>query len=330
MPNDSLQSETMTTQKPAFASSADLGEKTICFDEIGKGVYAYTAEGDPNTGVVVGDNSVLVFDAQATPKMARTVIDRVRAVTDKPISHVVLSHYHAVRVLGAPAYGAGQIVCSQAARDMIVERGEQDKASEIGRFPRLFQGAESIRPGLTWPTTTFAGTASIWLGSREVRLMQIGRGHTAGDIVAWIPDAGVSFAGDLVEYGATPYCGDAHFTDWPGTLDALGKLGSVAMVPGRGAALTSAAMVADGVAGTRAFLSDLFNAVKSNVSAGRSLRETFERVHAVLKPSYGDWVIFEHCLPFNVSRAYDEAGGLDHPRIWTDERDRQMWVELRG
>lgn len=321
-----MQSET----KPAFASSADLGEKTISFDEIGKGVYAYTAEGDPNTGVVVGDDSVLVFDAQATPKMAQSVIDRVRAVTDKPIRHVVLSHYHAVRVLGAPAYGASEIICSDAARAMIVERGEQDKASEIGRFPRLFQGAESIRPGLTWPTTTFSEDCSLWLGQREVRLMSIGRGHTAGDIVAWIPDANVCFAGDLVEYGATPYCGDAHFGDWPETLDNLGALGSVAMVPGRGAALTDASMVADGIGGTRAFLSDLFEAVKQNVSAGRSLRETFERVHATLRPSYGDWVIFEHCLPFNVSRAYDEANGLDHPRIWTDERDRQMWLDLRG
>lgn len=320
----------MQPDKPAFASSADLGEKTISFDEIGQGVYAYTAEGDPNTGVVVGEDGVLVFDAQATPKMAKTVIDRVRAVTDKPITHVVLSHYHAVRVLGAPAYGARDILCSDAAREMIVERGEQDKASEIGRFPRLFQGAESILPGLTWPTTTFTGRASIWLGRREVRLMQIGRGHTAGDIVAWIPDAQVCFAGDLVEYGATPYCGDAHFGDWPATLDRLSELGSAAMVPGRGAALTDATMVAEGIGGTRAFLSDLYAAVKENAAAGRSLRETFERVHATLKPGYGDWVIFEHCLPFNVSRAYDEAKGLDHPRIWTDERDRQMWAELRG
>lgn len=314
----------------AFASTADLGEKTISFGEIAKGVYAYTAEGDPNTGVVVGDEGVLVFDAQATPKMAETVIERVRQVTDKPITHVVLSHYHAVRVLGAPAYGAREIVASDAARAMIVERGEEDKASEIGRFPRLFQGADSIRPGLTWPTTTFSHNASIWLGSREVRLMKLGRGHTAGDIVAWIPDCNVVFAGDLVEYGATPYCGDAHFGDWPGTLDALSSFAAAAMVPGRGEALTNRAMVADGIQGTRAFLVDLYDAVKENVAAGRPLRETFERVHAALKPSYGDWVIFEHCLPFNVTRAYDEAGGIDHPRIWTDERDRQMWADLRG
>lgn len=313
----------------SFASSADLGEKTVSFDEIGTGVYAYTAEGDPNSGVVVGDEGVLVFDAQATPAMAGRVIERVRAVTDKPITHVVLSHYHAVRVLGAPAYGAREIVASDATRALIAERGEQDKASEIGRFPRLFQGAETIE-GLTWPTMTFGTVASIWLGRTEVRLMHLGRGHTMGDIAAFIPHANALFAGDLVEYGATPYCGDAHYADWPATLDRIADFDAAAMVPGRGAALTSEAMIRDGVGGTRAFVSELYALVRDSVAKGRTLKETFDAAHAALAPVYGHWVIFEHCLPFNVSRAYDEAGGISHPRIWTDARDREMWAQLRG
>lgn len=313
----------------SFASTADLGEKTISFDEIGRGVYAYTAEGDPNSGVVVGDEGVLVFDAQATPAMAERVIAHIRTVTDRPITHVVLSHYHAVRVLGAPAYGAREIVASDATRALIVERGEQDKASEIGRFPRLFQGAETIE-GLTWPTVTFGNVASIWLGKTEVRLMHLGRGHTMGDIVAFIPHANALFAGDLVEYGATPYCGDAHFTDWPATLDRLMDFDAAAMVPGRGAALTSPDMIRDGVNGTRAFLTDLYGLVCESVARGQSLKETYAAAHAALEPVYGSWVIFEHCLPFNVSRAYDEAGGIAHPRIWTDQRDREMWAALKG
>ncbi|MGL5115994.1 MAG: MBL fold metallo-hydrolase, partial [Beijerinckiaceae bacterium] len=152
-----------------FASTQDLADKKISFDEIGPGLYAFTAEGDPNTGVVVGDDGVLIVDAQATPLMAEAVIQRVRSVTDKPITHVVLSHYHAVRVLGASAYrDAKMVIASAPTRDLIVERGEQDMASEIGRFPRLFRGQESI-PGLTWPTMTFSGELSVWLGKREVR-----------------------------------------------------------------------------------------------------------------------------------------------------------------
>ena len=67
--------------------------KKISFEEVGKNLFAFTAEGDPNSGVIIGDESVLVIDAQATPKLARQVIEKIRTVTDKPISHVVLSHY---------------------------------------------------------------------------------------------------------------------------------------------------------------------------------------------------------------------------------------------
>src|SRR5437762_13023869 len=134
-----------------FASTGDMAEKKITFAEIGRDLYAFTAEGDPNSGVIVGDDGAIVFDAQATPAMAGLVIERVAKVTDKPIKYVVLSHYHAVRVLGASAYKAQEIIASEETRRLIQERGQQDWDSEYGRFPRLFQDATSI-PGLTWPT----------------------------------------------------------------------------------------------------------------------------------------------------------------------------------
>ena len=105
----------------AFTSQGDLSEKKTSFTRIGEGLYAFTAEGDPNTGVIIGDDSVVVIEAQATPRLARKVIDCIRSVTDKPISHVVLTHYHAVRVLGASAYGAREIIMSDRARGMVAE-----------------------------------------------------------------------------------------------------------------------------------------------------------------------------------------------------------------
>ena len=149
----------------AFASQSDMSEKKISFTEIGEGLYAFTAEGDPNSGVIIGDDSVMIIEAQATPRLANKVIECVRSVTDKPISHVVLTHYHAVRVLGASAFSADQIIMSDMARAMVVERGQEDWDSEFQRFPRLFEGHESI-PGLTWPTTTFDGSMSVYLGNR--------------------------------------------------------------------------------------------------------------------------------------------------------------------
>lgn len=311
-----------------FASTADLGEADLVRRDRAGRLRLYR-RGRPEFGVVVGDEGVLVFDAQATPAMAGRVIERIRRVTDKPVTHVVLSHYHAVRVLGASAYGASNIVASDLTRALIAERGEQDKASEIGRFPRLFQGAETIA-GLTWPTLTFATQASLWLGRREVRLIHLGRGHTMGDIIAYIPDCRVIFAGDLVEYGATPYCGDAHFGDWPETLERLAAFETASMVPGRGPALTDRLTVQEAIEGTRDFVRDLNASVREGVAAGLPLRAIYEATRERLAPRYGHWVIFEHCLPFNVSRAHDEALGHDHPRIWTDARDREMWAALTG
>ncbi|HLB06205.1 MAG TPA: MBL fold metallo-hydrolase, partial [Alphaproteobacteria bacterium] len=181
-----------------FASQADLADKTVRFDRLADGVYAFTTDGDPNSGVVVGENGVLVMDAQATPAMAQDVLRCIREVTDRPVLYLVLSHYHAVRVLGASAYGAREIIASEATRALVRERGQHDFESEVNRFPRLFRDVESI-PGLTVPTLSFESALTLTLGGREVRLLHLGRGHTKGDIVAWLPEERVLLSGDLVE-----------------------------------------------------------------------------------------------------------------------------------
>jgi len=312
-----------------FASTGDLAEKAIAFKEIGAQLYAFTAEGDPNSGIIVGDDGVIVVDAQATPALAGQVIERVARITDKPIKYVVLSHYHAVRVLGASAYQAQEIVASEVCRAMIAERGKEDWDSEYGRFPRLFRAAETI-PGLTWPSVTFRRHMTLYLGRRRVELLHIGRAHTAGDIVAFVPDANVVFSGDIVEYKSACYCGDAHFANWPTTLSRLDAFKADALVPGRGEALVGADTVSEGIALTREFLRDLYEPVKRGVARGAPLKECFDAATAAMRPKYGSWPIFEHCQPFNVARAYDEAQGIDTPRIWTAERDRAMWAALQG
>jgi glyoxylase-like metal-dependent hydrolase (beta-lactamase superfamily II) len=312
-----------------FASHADLEEKRVSFDKLSDHAYAYTAEGDPNTGIIVGDDAVMVIDTQATPVMAQDVIARIREVTDKPIKYVVLSHYHAVRVLGASGYRPEHVIASRDTYDLIVERGEADMQSEIERFPRLFRAVESV-PGLTWPTIVFEGHMTLWLGKLRVDLMQLGRGHTKGDTVAWLPDERILFSGDLVEFGATPYTGDAYLGDWPRTLDNIAALGPVKLVPGRGAALMNPEQVSAGLDGTRAFITAMFESVRRGAEAGKDLRTVYRETYDALKPQFGHWVIFDHCLPFDVSRAYDEATRHRDPRIWTAARDKEMWQALEG
>lgn len=313
----------------AFASQGDLTEKEITFDEIGDGLWAFTAEGDPNSGVVIGEHSVMVVEAQATPRLAHKVIEKVREVTDKPISHLVLTHYHAVRVLGASAYNAGQIIMSDVARSMVIERGQEDWDSEFQRFPRLFEGHESI-PGLTYPTTTFSEQMSVYLGKRRVDIKHIGRAHTAGDAVIYVPDQNVMFTGDIVEDHSACYCGDGHFADWGATLDAIKAYDVDAIAPGRGNALIGKDTVWRAIESTRDFVDSTYRPAARVAMAGGSLKDAWDAVRAECDPKFGDYAIYEHCLPFNVSRAYDEARGIAHPRIWTAKRDIEMWQALQN
>jgi glyoxylase-like metal-dependent hydrolase (beta-lactamase superfamily II) len=314
-----------------FASVADLEEKPVSFEQLSEHCWAYTAEGDPNTGIIIGDDAVMIIDATATPVSAQDVIAKVREITDKPIKYVVLSHYHAVRVLGASGYkeaGLEQIIASQGTYELIVERGQQDMDSEISRFPRLFKSVESI-PGLTWPTLVFEKQITLWMGKLKVQIMHPGRGHTKGDTVVWVESEKVLYSGDLVEYGAACYTGDAYLTNWPQTLDAIEALGAEKVVPGRGPALDTAEKVKGGFDYTRDFVTTLFESAKKAASQDLDLKQAMAVAREAMDPKFADVFIYEHCLPFDVTRANDEAKGIVDPQIWTAERDQEMWHGLQ-
>lgn len=313
----------------AFASQSDTADKEISFTEIGEGLYAFTAEGDPNSGVIIGDDGVMIVEAQATPRLANKVIECVRSVTDKRISHVVLTHYHAVRVLGASAFQAPQVIMSEKTRSMVVERGQEDWDSEFARLPRLLRGHEDI-PGLTWPTTTFIERMTVYLDNRRVDIMQLGRAHTAGDSVIYVPDQNVMFTGDIVEYHSACYCGDGHFHDWPGTLENMRKWDLDAIAPGRGDAHVGKEMVNKALDSTADFVKSTYAPAAQVALKGGSLKDAWDTERAECDPKFSDYAIYEHCLPFNVARAYDEARDIDTPRIWAAERDAEMWEALQG
>lgn len=315
----------------AFASSADLGEKTQTLEVLAEGVYALTAEGDPNVGAVEGDDFVVAFEALATPVAAQDWLAKLREHTDKPVKYLVLSHYHAVRVLGASAFHADAIIAHDNTRTLIAKHGQQDWDSEYGRMPRLFRQPESI-PGLTWPDVTFSDALTIPLGEDrgELVLQYCGRGHTAGDVVAWVPRERILFAGDLVEAQAALYTGDAFHRDWSaGTLDWLKAFGAEQLVGGRGAVARGREAVDAAIEQTRGFLTTMLDEVGAVHGRGGSLKEAFDAAHAALSPQFGGWPIFEHCLPFDVQRVWDEFDGIDWPRVWTAQRDREVWEQLQ-
>lgn len=318
----------------SFASAGDTREQKPRVTELAPDVYGYISDFDPNCGFVVAEDHVVLIDTRPTPRMAREFLGAIRTVTDKPIRFIVLTHYHAVRVMGASAFPEVEaIIASNGTLDWIRTRGQADFDSEVGRFPRLFAGVEEI-PGLTMPTMSFEREMSLWLGQghggRELRLMALGRGHSGGDTVAWLPDSGVCFSGDVVENRCGVYAGDAYIRDWAGTLDAVAALHPRVLVPGRGAVLQGEAACAEAIALTKDFLATLLGAVRAGIDAGDSLKGCFARAEAAMTPRFGGWPVFQHVLPFDVSRAYDELTGAEHPLVWTAERDRALWQVLRG
>lgn len=323
----------------AFASQADLEDKKTTFEQLSPHCWAYTAEGDPNSGVIIGEKFIMVSDATATPAMAQDLIKHIRTVSDKPIKYVLLTHYHAVRVLGASAYvaeGATEVIASRGTYELIVERGAQDMQSEMERFPRLFRGADSV-PGLTWPTLVIGdgkpgrqGALEVDLGDVKVSIWHPGPGHTRGDTIAWVEEEKVLFSGDLVEYEAGVYTGDAQLEEWPATLEALRALKAEYIVPGRGEAMKGNADVNKALDYTKRWVTTLFQAGKEAAAAGMDLKTAMAHTRKSMDPVFGHVFIYEHCLPFDVSRAYDEAKGIKNPRIWTAERDKEMWSALQA
>lgn len=315
-----------------FASSADTSAKVETLEVLADGVYALTAEGDPNVGAIEGEDFLVCFEARATPVAARDWLQQLRKHTDKPVKFLVLTHYHAVRVLGASAFQADAIIASGTTRRLIEERGKEDWDSEFGRMPRLFKQPESI-PGLTWPDLTFDDRLTIELGGTRgrIELQYCGRGHTAGDIVAWHDKSRTLFAGDLVEAQAALYTGDAFHKDWSsGTLDKVKSFRAENLIGGRGAVAKGAEACDAAVEQTREFLKVMIDRVGSVHRGNGTLKQAFEATHAALAPKFGHWPIFEHCLPFNVQRLWDEMDGVDWPRIWTMQRDREVWAQLQG
>ena len=163
-----------------FASTAD---RTVSFDESTTGCSTYTAEGDPGPGVIAGEDGVVMVDAQATPAVAQDAVRRIAVVTDRRVTQVALSHYHAARALGAWSFNARAIIAPGATPALIVERGRQDVESEIKRFPRLLHGRGSV-PGPSGPTHSSERETTLRLGGgRRAQAIRTGSARTSGGTV---------------------------------------------------------------------------------------------------------------------------------------------------
>jgi glyoxylase-like metal-dependent hydrolase (beta-lactamase superfamily II) len=222
----------------------------VNFTEVGAGVFVLRYPVlDVNIGLVVGGEAAAVVDTLSTDAQAGELLDAARRVTARPL-RVINTHHHFDHTFGnavLAAHGA-PIWAQEEAAALLRTRGEllrrQWCAEYEANHPDLAEAMRRVH--LRPPDHTVHLTHALDLGDRTVQLRHFGRGHTAGDLVVLVPDAGVAFAGDLVEESGPPQFHDAYPLDWPDTLAAL--LDAVdedtSVVPGHGAVVKTAFVTA--------------------------------------------------------------------------------------
>lgn len=270
--------------------------------QVGPKVYAVidNANGDSgaNAGVVIGDESVAVIDSLYKPKATQALLAEVRKLTPLPIRYLINTHYHIDHV-------AGNAVFAQAGAVIV---GHRNLARWINTENLKFFGAtptaeaQAQVAALPPPQIGLDNETRLNLGQRTLLIKAL-PGHTGGDVVVSVPDAGVVFAGDLFWRRAIPNLIDAHTADWLRTLDTL-RQGSTVFVPGHGD-VGQAGDVQD----FQRYLADLQAAVRQQLDAGKDGEALQAAALAQLTPSYGGWAYFKSLGPRNVRDMQAELTG---------------------
>jgi len=202
--------------------------------ELAPNVYAYIqARGSwfwSNAGLIVGDEFAIVVDSLSTVGLTQALIDEIRKVTDRPIRYLVNTHHHGDHIWGNHLFSEANIICHTRCREEAIRTGVYDPNMLAMVFPEFdFQG---IR--VTPPQITFEKQLAIHLDEREVQLIYYRPGHTVGDIIAYLAQEGIVFAGDLLFLYSTPLAMEGSFAGWIEIVEAMVKLDAKVYVPGHG------------------------------------------------------------------------------------------------
>ena len=192
-----------------------------------------------NAGFVVTDEGVVVIDALGSPALAQELLAQIRRITPKPVTHVIVTHYHADHIYGLQTFkDAGARVIAQRAAGAYLnsETAQQRlKASREELFPWIDEHTRLI-PADHW----LDGAQTLTLGGMDFRLQPVGPSHTPEDLVVYVPQLRTLFAGDLVFRGRVPFVGQADSGHWITALDAMLAHDIAVVVPGHGPASTTA------------------------------------------------------------------------------------------
>ena len=299
----------LTAQSTPKPPGTNYKGPAFTFTKIAEGVYHAIGTGSllvmSNAAIVEGDRDVLVVDSHVSPGGAWALQEELKAITPKPIRWVVNSHYHFDHSHGNQIYGPEvQIIGHDFTRAQMVAGKSQDSPAReffVGGLPaqikategRLaaatdekikaqiqeqlaiqrnsLEGTNAVRP--TPPTMTLSQSMTLHLGAREVRLLFLGRGHTAGDVVVHLPKERIVATGDLLVNG-TSYMGDAFFTEWVKTIEALKQVDFETVLPGHGRSFTGKAQLDH----WQAYVRDFWEQAQKFHKAGTPWQEAAKQV----------------------------------------------------
>jgi cyclase len=305
--------------------------------KLAENVYARVVSPDDdavaNAGFIVLDHSVLVVDTHFTPEAGQALLASIRAVTPKPVLYVINSHAHADHTHGNQVFADAQLIGSSAGRRDILEtdlpslnrtvavarsqleklRREVAKEKDSAQVQRLREQIKTreayvqtmSRLSINAPSVTLDDAVRIQDGQQEVRILYLGKGHTDGDVVVYLPAAKIAFVGDLFFNEAIPNVQDASIVPWMKTLAEVLKLDADQFVPGHGAIGSR-----KDVQNFLAYLETLQSLVKKAVERGDSLEQATRDI--VLPQKYAAYR-FQNFFPSNVQKMYAELKALQTP-----------------
>ena len=240
------------------------------------GVYLATGGTGSQSCVVVNDQDVLLFDVGTTPAGARALVEDVKRITDKPVRTVVNSHFHYDHSFGNGAFGPEVQVIghryTQTAIKTFDTLHREPYLSWIGRAQGInLERSKEIVP--VPPSVTFDSKMVLKKGGREIQLLFLGRGHTAGDAVLFLPKERIVCSGDLIE-GGISYMGDGYFDEWVATLEAFKQLDFAVCLPGHGRPFNDKAHVT----ALQSYLTDVVEQVARIRAQGIPAEEALKRL----------------------------------------------------
>jgi cyclase len=288
----------------SWACADGAPKQYFTLHDLGHGVWAAVSlpgsHAGGNTGFVVGSDGVLVIDTFQTVEAAQALLDAIRKTTALPIRYVINTHYHLDHVMGNGIFEkAGAVIMAQ---DNVRTWERTENLKFFGDKPKPEDKA--LVAGLTLPSITYKDGVTLWLGDRKliVRVMQ---GHTGGDSVVIVPDAGVAFTGDLFWDHDLPNLIDADTAQQIASNEAFLKdYPDATFIPGHG----EVGKAAD-VDAFKDYLVALRQAVGGARAAGRSGQTLTDTVMAAIKPHYGSWGYFDYFAQHNIEQTEQELAG---------------------